>query len=148
MAGLAKRDRPMWPMWLTRGLPEWLRESGLPELDDWLDRDGMRLEEYREDGTLVVKAEMPGIDPDKDVTISVDHGVLTFSAERRQEKKTEDKHGYHTEFRYGSVARSVRLPAGATDSDVKATYTDGILEIRFPVDAAAAEARKIPVSRG
>ncbi len=41
----------------------------------------------------------------------------------------------------------VPLPIGATDEDVKATYKDGILEIRIPVDAHQAEARKVPVQR-
>ena len=132
-------------------------EAARPELPqlfhwgDWLSRladSGMKLEERDEDGTHLVRAEMPGIDPDKDVHIEVDHGVLTIQAERRQQARSENEHGYHSEFHYGSFARSVQLPAGATEDDVKATYRDGILEIRFPVDREQAEARKIPVTRG
>lgn len=117
---------------------------------EWMSRpaEGMKIEELDEDGSHVVRAEMPGIDPDRDVDIQVDHGVLTIRAERREEKKTEEAGGYRSEFHYGSFTRSVRLPAGATEVDVKATYHDGILEIRFPIDAQAAAARKIPVARG
>ena len=91
---------------------------------------------------------MPGIDPDKDVEITVSDGMLHLSAERRSETKTEDKKGYRSEFRYGSFSRSVRLPAGAGEEDVKATYTDGILEVRIPIDEKSNGARKIPISHG
>jgi len=96
---------------------------------------------------LVVKAEMPGLDPDKDIAIDVSDQNLHIRAERRQETKVEEKGGYHSEFRYGSFSRHVPLPAGTSDQDVKATYKDGILEVRVPVDRAKAEAHKIPVQR-
>ena len=108
----------------------------------------MKLEEFRDGDTLVVRAEMPGIDPDKDVEITVSDGMLHLSAERRSETKTEDKKGYRSEFRYGSFSRSMRLPAGAGEDDVKATYDDGILEVRIPIDESSTGAKKIPISRG
>ena len=91
---------------------------------------------------------MPGIDPDEDVEITVSDGMLHLSAERRSETKTEDKQGYRSEFRYGSVSRSVRLPEGAGEEDVTATYTDGILEVRIPIDEKSNGAKKIPNSHG
>lgn len=109
--------------------------------------DTIKVEEFREDGTLVVRAELPGIDPDKDVELTVDNGYLTLHAERREEKKEEGKERYRSEFSYGSFTRVIPLPAGATETDVKATYTDGILEVRLPVDAGKAEVRKVPVTR-
>jgi HSP20 family protein len=108
----------------------------------------MKLEEFRDGDTLVVRAEMPGIDPDKDVEITVSDGMLHLSAERRSETKTEDKKGYRSEFRYGSFSRSMRLPAGAGEDDVKATYDNGILEVRIPIDESSTGAKKIPISRG
>jgi HSP20 family protein len=78
----------------------------------------------------------------------VDDHLLRVKAERRQESKSEDKKGYRSEFRYGSFTRTVPLPAGATEEDVKASYTDGILEVRIPIDGAAAEAMKIPIAKG
>jgi len=77
----------------------------------------------------------------------VDH-ALRISAERRQSEEHRDKRGYRSEFRYGSFSRTVRLPAGATEKDVKATYKDGILEVRVPLDQSSAESRKIPIERG
>lgn len=114
---------------------------------DLFDDSDMKVEEFREGDTLVVRAEMPGIDPDEDVEITVSDGMLHLSAERRSETKTEDKKGYRSEFRYGSFSRSVRLPAGAGEDDVKATYDDGILEVRIPIDDRSNGAKKIPVSR-
>ena len=90
---------------------------------------------------------MPGIDPDKDVQISVTDHTLHLRAERREETKTEEKGTYRSEFRYGSFARTVPLPVGATDKDVKATYKDGILEVRIPIDRGEAESKKIPIQR-
>lgn len=74
--------------------------------------------------------------------------TLQLRAERRSETKTEDKKGFRSEFTYGSFTRTVELPAGATDEDVKATYTDGILEVHIPIDTEQADLKKIPVSRG
>ena len=51
---------------------------------------------------------MPGIDPDKDVEITVSDHMLQVKAERRQETKTEDKKGYRSEFRYGSLVARCR----------------------------------------
>ncbi|MEZ5144261.1 MAG: Hsp20/alpha crystallin family protein [Acidimicrobiales bacterium] len=149
MAGLMRREWPVpWTEWFGRALPEMLR-GDLGDLDDWPDRDAMRLEEYLEDGTLVVKAELPGIDPERDVEITVDKGVLTIRAERREEKEEKGEGGsYRSEFRYGQFTRRLSLPAGASEQDVKATYADGILEVRVPIGEEAAGATKIPVTRG
>lgn len=109
--------------------------------------DPLRVEEFTEGDRVVVRAEMPGIDPDKDVQISVRDHTLHLRAERRQESKTEEKGGYRSEFHYGSFARTLPLPVGATDQDVEATYKDGILEVRIPVDRKEAEAKKVPIQR-
>jgi HSP20 family protein len=131
-----------WPDWFGR------RMFDLPETwKDLMADTDMKVEEFQDDGHLVVRAEMPGIDPDKDVEITVSDHMLHLRAERRSETKTEDKKGYRSEFHYGSFARSVRLPVGATEDDVAATYNDGILEVRVPVDDTQAEAKKIPISR-
>src|SRR5215470_16506726 len=66
----------------------------------------MRVEDYVKDGTYVVRAELPGVDPEKDIEVTVSKGVLTISAQRKEE--TEGKH--RSEFQYGAFARSVTLP--------------------------------------
>ncbi|HVM14476.1 MAG TPA: Hsp20/alpha crystallin family protein [Egibacteraceae bacterium] len=129
----------------VRRFPDWpfLRLPGL-----WPDDDVLLVEEYRENGSLVIRADLPGIDPDKDVDIEVVDGTLRVSAERRQEEKVEEKDYVRTELRYGSFARTLPLPAGASEKDVVATYKDGVLEIRIPfATPAVPEAKKISIAR-
>ncbi|HVV36139.1 MAG TPA: Hsp20/alpha crystallin family protein [Acidimicrobiales bacterium] len=118
-----------------------------PDLGDLMDDRLPRIEEFQEDHTVVVRFEMPGIDPDNDVEITVTDGVLRIKAERREETKSDDTHAYRSEFRYGSYSRGIQLPAGASEDDVKASYKDGILEVRVPMSDEKAEAKKIPVTR-
>ena len=110
--------------------------------------NGLHLEEFLRDGTCVIRAELPGIDPDKDVEISVADGVLSLRAHREERSEDTRPDGYRSEFRYGSFQRTVRLPEGATDKDVKASYKDGILEVRVPVDASTKPVTRIPIDRG
>ena len=103
----------------------------------------VRVEDFVEDGRYVLRAEMPGLDPEKDVEVTVQGDVLTISGERREEKK--DRH--HQEFHYGSFTRSVTLPTGADPDAVEASYTDGVLEVRVPMVAQETGARTVPVTR-
>ncbi len=103
----------------------------------------MRVEDFVKDGCYVVRAELPGMDPEKDIEVTVTNGVLTIKAERREEETGK----HHSEFRYGTFTRSVTLPAGADEEHVDAVYGHGILEVGVKLaDKSADEAaRKIPV---
>jgi HSP20 family protein len=109
----------------------------------------MRVEEYVDGDDLVVKAELPGLDPDKDVEVTVDDGLLTIAAERRDETVEGEagKPGYRSEFRYGSFRRVLPLRQGVRESDVTATYADGILVVRMPGGAEPAKPSRVPVTR-
>lgn len=113
------------------------------------EKSWLRVEEFTDDKTMVVRAELPDIDPDKDVDVAIVDGELRIRAERQQKTEHKDKDSYRSEFRYGSFTRTVALPAGTTESDVSATYKDGVLEVRVairePVETAPA---KIQVTRG
>jgi HSP20 family protein len=109
--------------------------------------DLLKVEEFTDGDQVVVRAEMPGIDPDKDVDISVSDHTLRLRAERHEESKTEENGNYRSEFHYGSFMRTVPLPLGASDSDVKATYKDGMLEVRIPIDREEAQTKKVPIQR-
>jgi len=89
----------------------------------------MRLEDEMKDGRYVVRAEMPGIDPAKDIDITVRDGQLTIKAERSEKKDFDGR----SEFSYGSFARTVSLPAGADEDDIEATYDKGILTVSVAV---------------
>ena len=113
---------------------------------EWVSEDMIRVDEFHENGTLVVRAELPGIDPEKDVELTVTNGILHIAAERREEEKTEDKGYLHRELRYGSFTRTLPLPEGVSETDIKADYKDGILEIRVPAPEPA-PATKIPIAK-
>jgi|SRR5581483_6513072 len=113
---------------------------------DWPGEDLIRVDEYRDGDTVVIRAELAGIDPDKDVELTVADGMLRINAERRVEDKSADKGYSRHELRYGSLTRTLPLPEGTSESDIKASYTDGILEIRVPVSEPAPEAKPMKIT--
>jgi HSP20 family protein len=129
--------------------------SGWPFGGTWPFRDEpadaaapIKVEEYVEGEHLVVKAEIPGVDPERDIEVTVDDGVLTITAQRRETVTEKSGQGYRTEFSYGSFLRQIRLPKGAAPDVVSATYRDGVLEIRMPKPEKDAESKRIPIERG
>jgi HSP20 family protein len=109
----------------------------------------IRVEEFLDDKNLVVRAEMPGVDPDKDIEVTIDDGFLRIRAQRQEKEEHNDKGRFRTEFRYGSFSRNIPLPAGVKEEDIKATYTNGVLEVRAPLPAEAEPAapKKLPITR-
>ncbi|NOT55432.1 MAG: Hsp20/alpha crystallin family protein [Deltaproteobacteria bacterium] len=107
-----------------RELPAWRTEA-------W----GPALESHIENGNLIVKADLPGIDP-KEVSISVTGNQLTIEGERKHEKKEEEKGYYYRELAYGKFARTMTLPEGVDAEKVKATYKDGVLRMTMPAPKA------------
>ena len=127
-----------------RMFEEWAR---MMPFSRWREAEELiRVEEFREDGTLVIRADLPGIDPDSDVGLTVSHGMLHIEAERREEEKREEKGYVRRELRYGSLSRSLPLPEGVTEADITATYKDGVLEIRIPAPKHE-PAKKIAISK-
>lgn len=128
----------------------WLRApEPHPPFVDFAGESAMRVEEFTEDDQLVIRAELPGVDPDKDIEVTVAGGMLTIRAERHEEKTEGDrKKGYRSEFRYGALVRTMPLPAGVDETDVKASYADGILEVRMPLGTLDRPSARIPVRRG
>lgn len=101
----------------------------------------LRLEDTVEDGHYVVRAEIPGIDPEKDLEVSIQNGRLTIQAERTEKKE----HKGRSEFSYGSFHRSVTLPPGATEEGIEATYTNGVLSVSVPMGETKELVKKIDV---
>jgi HSP20 family protein len=133
------------------------RNSGAPFLDlfDWLETPltvlrplgstPLRVEDYVRDGSYVVRAEIPGVDPEKDVAVTLSKGVLTIKADKHQ--ATEGKH--HSEFHYGSFARSIALPAAVDEKHIQAFYGNGVLEVTVALKEKEEDKaeRHIPVMR-
>ena len=127
-------------------------QAMFPDLVDWLGSpwtaplpftaaQTFRIEEVAQDSRYVIRAELPGLDPETDIEVTVSGRVVTIHAERRQ----EDKEPYRSEFRYGSVTRSVRLPARVAESDVTARYDKGILEVSVPVAEVKPEGIRVAI---
>lgn len=138
MTTLARRSSsPMSDLldWLDSSTPLGVRGLGLAPY--------VRVEDFTEDDTYVLRAEMPGIDPEKDVTLDIQDDVLTIRGERREEEHTKGHHELH----YGAFARSVRLPRDVDPDAVQATYTDGVLEVRVPSRQSGQEPKRIQVTR-
>lgn len=112
----------------------------------WLTEAFIPVDEFHRDGALVIRAEAPGIDPEKDVELTVAGGLLHISVERRAEEEVEERRYVRQEMRYGCLERILPVPAGVSESDVKATYKDGILEIVVP-EGHPAEPARIPITK-
>ncbi|MEV8477446.1 Hsp20/alpha crystallin family protein [Streptomyces sp. NPDC051173] len=132
------------------------RRSGLPELMEWLgsgfpevpvhgqDSHVIPIEVTEGSGQYVLRAELPDIDPEKDAEITVEGNTLTIRAERTE--RAEDKR--HSEFRYGSFERTVRLPFPIPEVGPTAEYRDGILTVTVPRTTEEEPAtRTVPVRR-
>ena len=122
-----------------------------PDIFAWLDgpfvsprpvaAQAMRMEEQLTGGRYVVRAELPGVDPAKDMEVSVARGILTIRAER-----PEDMQGQHrSEFRYGTFTRHIALPVTADANDIKANYHWGILQVSIGLRGEDEAGRRIPV---
>lgn len=112
---------------------------------DMTHEDMIRVDEFKEGQDLVIRAELPGIDPDQDVELTVSDGMLHIQAERREEEKKDEKGYRRRELRYGSFSRTLPLPPGVKESDVTASYKDGILEVRIPTPKTSAT--KVPIAK-
>ncbi len=126
--------------WPQRSMEMWRHLLG--------DEDMLKVEEFTDGDQLVVRAELPGVDPGRDVDISLVDGALRIRAERRQETTTKERHVRRSELRYGSFSRTIALPPGTVESDIKATYKDGLLEVRAPIDDQVSKPTSIPIERG
>lgn len=144
-----------WPDWIDRDFGDlfdrrWPRAftARWPELfEGGAESMAIRIEEKEEDGSLVIRAEIPDVDPENDIDVRVADGQLTITAERRRKEESDDEGRHRSEFRYGSYFRRIALPSGVTEDDVQASYRDGILEVRVPLAEGDAGARKVPITR-
>jgi HSP20 family protein len=123
------------------------REGGLVPFDlaslAWLPMfaPSIRVEDYVEGDRYVIRAELPGIDPTKDVKIMYLDGTLRLAVSRTEEHKQTAR----SEFHYGSFARTIVLPAGAKEDTIEATYEAGILKIVVEIGKPEPAGKPIPV---
>ena len=131
MFGESRRPFFRWPSLRRQAVSE---TGWYPEIDV-----------FEKDNRLVTKIDLPGMKKE-DVKVEVTDGQLFISGERKREAEEKGEEFYRCEREYGSFFRSVPLPEGAKIEDVKATFTDGVLEVSVPLPAQReAKIRKVEI---
>jgi len=100
---------------------------------------------YEEDDKLVVKCDLPGMTRD-DIEINLTDDTITISGEKRKEEKVEKKNYFRLERAYGAFKRSFALPVEVDTDKAKASFKDGVLEVKIPkTEAAKQKGHKIKI---
>jgi HSP20 family protein len=95
-------------------------QSWVPTADVW-----------ETENEVVYAFDLPGI-PEENVSVELEDGALTITAERRREHKVEDGKYFRFERRFGTFSRTIGLPQGIDEDKVKAHYEHGVLEVHVP----------------
>jgi HSP20 family protein len=96
---------------------------------------------YEEGDNIVLKSEMPGMSKE-DVEVNLTENTVTISGEKKKEEKLEKKNYYRLERSFGSFKRSFALPEEVQSDKAKATFKNGVLEIRVPKSEEAKKKEK------
>lgn len=100
--------------------------------------------EIKEDKkNYLLRFDIPGVQKEQ-VKIEVDKGILTVSAERREEKKSDDEKTHSSEIFYGSYMRSLTLPNAIDEKKIDAKFDNGVLTITIP-KTDISEAKRIAI---
>lgn len=107
-------------------------------------------EVFAEKGDLVIRLELPGIDPQKDVTVTLEEGELVIKGIRKQAKEIKEKDVYRMETWYGEFERRFTMPPRLDEKAIHVEYKNGILEVVVKgaveqVEAKKAQAKTIPI---
>jgi HSP20 family protein len=116
-----------------------VRETDDMNLMEWLPA----VDTYEKEGSIVVKAELPGLKKE-DISIDVKNNILTISGERKHEEEVEKSGFYRSERYYGKFQRCFTLPDNVDAEQVDASYKDGILEVQIP-KTERSSAKKIEI---
>lgn len=123
---------------------DWLALE-FPQSRTWLGGSApVPVEEVATPDRLIIRAELPGIDPAADASVTCADTTLTITAERHR----PDDAPAASEFFYGQLYRSVPLPPDADTDSITAVYRDGVLEVTVPRSVPAERARSIAVEAG
>jgi HSP20 family protein len=97
---------------------------------------------------LVVRVEAPGVDPDKDLEVTLEDGTLWVRNERRFDDEDKVGRNRRTEMPTGAFERAVRVPQALKPEDVKATYENGVVTVTLSGATGRPEALRIPIEVG
>lgn len=126
--------------WPTIRWPSFRGAEGPGEVS-WMPK----IDVVQRENRMVTRVDLPGMKRE-DVTVEVAEGQLVLSGERRREKEEKKEDFYRAEREYGSFYRAVPLPEGVDPDEVKATFSDGVLEVSVPLPAQTEPAvRKVEI---
>lgn len=100
---------------------------------------------YEEEGNIVAKMNVPGVDPEK-IIVTVEDNMLRVSGAHEEEKEEKKKHYYHKEIRKGSFERVVSLPQSVLKDKVSAEYKNGTLFVTLPKANGGESSHKVQVN--
>ena len=103
-----------------------------------------KVDVVEKDNRLVTRVDLPGVKKE-DVTVEVRDGALVLWGERKTETEDTKRNVYRSECQYGSFYRAVALPDGVKAEDIKATFTNGVLEVSVPLPVAKPNGTKIAI---
>ena len=110
----------------------------LSDVADGHDREWMpAVDMIRDNGDLVVRAEVPGIKPEE-IEIKAEEGTLKISGKHEESSEDKDEHFVRRERRYGTFSRTMALPDGVDPKRITAKTHDGLLEVTIPLPKEAA----------
>jgi HSP20 family protein len=107
-------------------------EAEIPALGGWEPKAD--ISETKD--AVVVKAEVPGVDP-KEIEVSMRDGYLTIKGEKEQEKEEKDERHHRMERSYGAFVRAIRLPAAVDATKATGTFKNGVITVTMPKTADA-----------
>ena len=124
---------PLLGNWEQAGLPERAAPSGyVPQIASHVDGS-----------TLCIKVDLPGVEP-TEIELTVKEHQLTLSGERKAAPEQHNGNRFRQEMPYGPFSRTFILPEGVRAEELKARFTNGVLEITAPLPAAR-QPKKVPV---
>ena len=128
---MARMEREMERMFEDFFSPRWspfrrsfwpMRKPTIPSVD---------IDVYEEKDEIVAKAELPGLEKD-DINVNVRDHTLTIKGEKKKEEEAKDENYHYSERSYGSFVRTIELPTDVQTEKAKASFKNGVLEIRVP----------------
>ena len=136
------RELAQWQNDVERLMGTFLRGTGRTDGERW----APPLDVWETEAELVYAFDLPGI-PEDSISIEFEDGTLTVSAERERTEEVSQDRFYRSERRHGSFARSIGLPQGVGERDIRADYKDGVLELHVSKPKVP-EPRKIQIGKG
>ena len=126
-----------WEREMERNFDDFFSRRLRPSWDEWwwpsaaIGIPAPTLDLYEDRGELVAKVELPGLGKD-DVQVKITDHRLVIKGEKKKEEEVKEKDYYRSERSYGAFTRSVELPEEVQVDKARASFKNGVLEIRVP----------------